>query len=253
MVEDYESFYEAFVESLGIPEACRLDKRLPKNQFYALAKMNSAQQKSFTAQVESVTWTHTLKKSTINIPPFVSDQVEYIEVAFVHVKLHEKSGYRKVAEVIQRIPYPVVLFMGCGTDLCINVASKHINQADISKLTTDEYLYTDWIDLSHPDDAQKAFLESIRVSRLSFENFYSFYADITSRIVALEAASLGAEFSPDDTSQKKPIVDKINKLNEQILSLRNIIKKESQFNAKVRLNMQVKELSHQIEELKIKL
>ena len=64
--------YEEFIESLGIPEACRLDKRLPKNQFYELAKMNSAQQKSFAAQVESITWTHTLKKSTINIPPFVT-------------------------------------------------------------------------------------------------------------------------------------------------------------------------------------
>ncbi len=242
--------YEAFIESLGIPEACRLDKRLPKNQFYELAKMNSAQQKSFATQVESITWTHTLKKSTINIPPFVSEQVEYIEVAFVHVKLHDKGGYRKVSEVIQRIPYPVVLFMSCGAELCINVASKRINQADISKLTTDEYLYTDWIDLKHPSDAQKAFLESIRINRLSFENFYGFYADITSCIVALEAAGLGAEFSTDDTSQKKPIVDKINKLKEQILSLRNTIKKESQFNAKVRLNMQVKKLTEEIERLK---
>ena len=246
MFEDYE----AFIDSLNIPEACRLDKRLPKNQFYELAKMNTAQQKSFAVQVESITWTHTLKKSTINIPPFVSEQVEYIEVAFVHVKLHDKGGYRKVSEVIQRIPYPVVLFMSCGTELCINVASKRINQADVSKLTTDEYLYTDWIDLSHPSDAQEAFLESIRVNRLSFENFYSFYADITSRIIALEAADLGAEFSTDDTSQKKPIVDKINKLKEQILSLRNTIKKESQFNAKVRLNMQVKELNEKIEGLK---
>lgn len=242
--------YESFIDSLGIPDACRLDKRLPKNQFYALAKMNSAQQKSFTAQVESITWTHTLKKSTINIPPFVSEQVEYIEVAFVHVKLHDKGGYRKVSEVIQRIPYPVVLFMSCGTELCVNVASKRINQADISKLTTDEYLYTDWIDLSHPDDGQKAFLESIKVNRLSFENFYSFYADITSRIVALEAASMGAEFSTDDTSQKKPIVDKINKLKEQIASLKNTIKKESQFNAKVRLNMQIKKLEEEIKGLK---
>ena len=161
--------YAEFIESLGIPEACRLDKRLPKNQFYGLAKMNSAQQKSFAAQVESITWTHTLKKSTINISPFVSEQVEYIEVAFIHVKLHEKSGHRKVSEVIQRIPYPVVLFMSCGAELCINVASKRISQADISKLTTDEYLYTDWIDLSHPDNAQKTFLKSIRVNRLSLK------------------------------------------------------------------------------------
>ena len=141
--------------------------------------------------------------------------------------------------------------MSCGTELCVNVASKRINQADISRLTTDEYLYSEWIDLHHPTDAQKAFLESLKVNRLSFENFYRFYADISScSIVALEAASLGVGFSTADTSQKKPIVDKINKLNEQIRSLRNAIKKESQFNAKVRLNMQVKKLHEKIEGLK---
>ena len=242
--------YDTLMESLAIPEACRLDKRLPKNQFYTLAKMNTAQQKSFASQVESITWTHTLKKSTINIPPFVSDTLEYIEVAFVHVKLHKKEGYKKVSEVIHRIPYPVVLFMTYNNALCCSVAFKHINQADVSKLTIDEYLYTEWIELSHPNDAQKSFLESLKSNRLSFENFHSFYADIGSRIVALEAAGLGAEFSTDDTSQKKPIIDKINKLKEQILSLRNTIKKESQFNTKVRLNMQVKELSAEIEILK---
>ena len=242
--------YEDFMESLGIPEACRLDKRLTKKQFYELAKMNTAQQKRFSSQVESITWTHTLKKSTINIPPFVSEEVEYIEIAFVHVALHEKNGYRKVSEVIQRIPYPVVLFMSCGAELCVNVASKRINQADVSKLTTAEYLYSEWIDLHHPTDAQKAFLESLKINALSFESFYRFYADISSRIVALEAAVMGAEFSTADTSQKKPILDKINKLNEQIVSLRNVIKKESQFNAKVRLNMQVKALLAEIETLK---
>ncbi|MCD6212430.1 MAG: hypothetical protein J7J02_05535 [Sulfurovum sp.] len=46
------------------------------------------------------------------------------------------------------------------------------------------------------------------------------------------------------------MVDKINKLKEQMLSLRSTIKKESQFNAKVRLNMQVKELNEKIERLK---
>lgn len=241
---------ETFIESLGIPEACFLDKKIPKNQFYTLGKMNTAQQKSFAAQVDSITWTHTLKKSTINIAPLVTDQIEYIEIAFIHVALHEKGNCRKIAEVIQAIPYPVILFMSSGTDLCINVAKKRINQADISKLTTDEYLYTDWIDLSHPDDAQKAFLESLKLSHLSFENFYAFYVDIANRIIALEAASLGAEFSMDDTPKKKSIVDKINNFKIQILSLRNTIKKESQFNAKVRLNIQVKNLLTEIETLK---
>jgi len=82
------------------------------------------------------------------------------------------------------------------------------------------------------------------------ENFYTFYTDIGKCIVAYEATGLGVEFSTADTPQKKPILDKINKLKEQMVSLRNAIKKETQFNAKVRLNMQVKELTAKIEILK---
>ncbi len=81
----------------------------------------------------------------------------------------------------------------------------------------------------------------------------SFYADITSCIVALEVASLGAEFSTEDIFEKKPIIDKINKLNDEIISLKSAIKKESQFNAKVRLNMRVKSLEEEIRGFKNRL
>lgn len=44
--------------------------------------------KELCSQVDSIAWTHTLKKSTINIAPLVIEQIEYIEIAFVHIKLH---------------------------------------------------------------------------------------------------------------------------------------------------------------------
>lgn len=206
--------------------------------------------KELCSQVDSITWTHTLKKSTINIAPLVTEQIEYIEIAFIHVELHEKGNCRKIAEVIQAIPYPVVLFMSCGVHLCMNVAKKRINQADISKLTTDEYLYTDWIDLSHPNDAQKAFLESLKLSHLSFENFYAFYADIADRIIALEAASISGAFCMEQTPQKKQTLDKIKSLQGEIASLRAAMKKETQFNAKVVLSIELKKANKKLNVLK---
>jgi len=53
-------------------------------------------------------------------------------------------------------------------------------------------------------------------------------------------------FATEQTPQKKQILDKIQPLQEQIVSLKNAIKKVSQFNAKARLNMEAK----QIERLK---
>ena len=69
-------------------------------------------------------------------------------------------------------------------------------------------------------------------------------------MVALQASFLGSGFSTELTSQKKQILDKIYPLEEQVVSLKSAIKKESQFNAKVRLNMQVKAIENEIEKLK---
>jgi hypothetical protein len=47
--------------------------------------------------------------------------------------------------------------------------------------------------------------------------------------------AMDSEFSTEKTSQKKQILDKIYPIEEQVVSLKNAIKKESKFNAKVRL------------------
>jgi len=242
--------FEAFMESLGIPEVCHLNQKLFKKQFYELAKLNKAQREQFSKEVSSIVWTHTLKKGSINIPPYVTDRLEYIEIAFLHVDLKEKTHFKKVGEVLHRIPYPVMLMLTFENELSVSTALKHINQADASKLTVDEYFYSEWINLDAPSETQAAFLESLQIRKLSFENFYRFYQDICDRIVALQASTMGSGFSTEQTSQKKQILDKIYPLEEKIVSLKSAIKKESQFNAKVRLNMQVKALEAEMEKLK---
>ena len=252
-MQDSFNYFETFLQSLGIPELCQLNQKLFKKQFHELAKLNRASKEQFSKEVASIVWTHTLKKSTMNIPPLVTESLEYIEVDYIHVALESKAHFKKIAEVIHRIPYPVVLMMTYHNELCICTALKRINQADISKLTVEEYLYSGWIDLDSPSLEQKAFLESMQIKQLSFKNFYTFYQGIAHRIVALKATALGGAFSTEQTLQKKQILDKIQPLQEQIVSLKNMIKKESQFNAKVRLNMQVKQLTEQIDKLKNKL
>lgn len=242
--------FESFIEGLGIPPACRIDQRLHKKQFYELTRMNRVQQEQFAKPVESITWMHTLKKGTINIPPLVTDIIEYIEIAFIHVQLKEKVPVKKIAEVIHRIPYPVVLFLTHEDELCISAALKRINQADVSKLTVDEYLQTDWIDLKNPADEAMEFLKSLQLNRLSFENFYRFYQDICDRIVAFEAALMGVGFSTEHTPERKQNLDKIKLLQNEIDSLKSLIRKETQFNVKVDLNIKIKKLSDQIDELK---
>ncbi len=242
--------FDTFIESLDLPPQSRIERKLHKKQFYELSGMNRSAQERFSRPIESITWTHSLQRSTINIPPLVTEHLEYIEIAYIHVKLREKTPVNKLSEVIHRIPYPVVLFITCQDELCISLALKRINLADPSRLTVEEYIHSDWIDLRHPTEHDREFLESIRTDRLSFENFYRFYQDIVDRIVAYEASALSGEFSLSRTPQRKQTLDRIKAFQEEIDRLKNQIKKETQFNTRVDLNISIKKLSDQIDQLK---
>jgi len=212
--------------------------------------MNRTAQEKFSQAIESIVWSHTLQKSTINIPPLVTDKKEYIEIAYIHLKLKEKVSIKKIAEVIHRIPYPVVLFIIYHDELCLSVALKRINQSDISKLTVDEYIQTEWIDLANPSPVAVEFLASLRTDNLSFENFYHFYQDIANRIIAYQASGYSGCFSVLRTPQRKQTLDKIKVIQEEIVSLRGMMKKETQFNGKVAFNIQLKKANEKLSILK---
>lgn len=56
--------------------------------------------------------------------------------------------------------------------------------------------------------------------------------------------------STEETPQRKQILDKIKSLKGEIASLRGAMKKETRFNAKVDLNIELKKANDKLNELK---
>lgn len=246
MVEDIERF----IENFSIPKECFLGKKIAKSHFYELKKMNTADKTSFSSYIDSIIWLYTLKKSTINIPILKTKELEYIEIEFIHVSLKEKVSIKKFAQIIHLIPYPIVLFFTYKNEFALCTALKRINQLDSSKLTIENYFETNWIDLSSQNDEVNSFLQSLQINNLSFDNFYALYQDICNRITAFELTQFGVSFSTDNIAQKRENIDKIMVLNKEIMSLKKVLQKETQFNTKVNLNIEIKKLSKKVDELK---
>jgi len=255
---------EQFYQQLGLPKACLLGKRVYKKQFHDNAKLTSVDKKALSEDVDTIEWRYTLKPSTINIPRFVTDELDYSEVALLHIRLKEAKRQQLIGKLIQRaIPYPMILVMECGNNLLIQVADKRINQADSEKMVIESFLNTGWIELSETSEVQQQFLHDFCVTDFSYANFHAFYQSIVQRVVALNCAEKTGNYTllessegMDGGDEKEPAERRIehlrilDELEKQQISLRSALKKEPQFNQRLELNMKIKKLAQKMDSVK---
>jgi len=255
---------EAFYEYLAMPKTCLLGKRIYKKQFHDNAKLTSADKKALSEDVDTIEWRYTLKPSTINISRYVTEELDYSEIALLYVRLKEAKRQQLIGKLLQRsIPYPMILVMEHEGGLLIQVADKRINQADNEKMVIESFLDTGWIHLLEPSDIQQSFLDDFCVTGFSYANFYTFYQSIVQRIIALNCAEQTGRYTllessedMDDSNKKEPAQRRIehlrtlDELEKQQISLRSALKRESQFNQRLELNMKIKKLAQEMDSVK---
>lgn len=235
---------------MEIPKKCELGSTIFKKLFYENAKLNRADKELFIRHVDKIKWDYCLKPTNINIKPFKDDIREYNEVEFITVKIKFTNKTKRLAEIIMRsIPYPMVLVFENENKIQIFVAHQRINLADSSKNTVEEFIFTDWIDLDNLDDQDEKLFEGINIKNLSFTNFYTFYKDIVNTIVIYNTSKLAGKQVEQNPDKIKEIHDKIKLLDDEIDFIKGKIKKETQFNRQMEMNMQIKELKLKREHL----
>ena len=243
---------DLFYKKLAVPEDCKLGKRVYKKLFYENAKLNVTDKKAFTHDINEIDWMYTLKPETINISRYEDEEKEYHEIAIIQVTLKEATRYKRIGQIIQRaIPYPLLVIFVHGSRVALNVAMKRINRADSEKITIDEFHDTNWIDLEKPTDYQSDFLESCDIKNFSYNNLFLFYSDLVKGIIALNCAELTGIYTLDSKQiDRTKVLSSIRKLEHMQAELRSELKKETQFNKKVEMNIRIKQLVDELTELK---
>jgi len=236
---------QEFLDSLDIPQKCFLNKILFKKLFLENGSLDITDRKALKDDIVKIRWLYTLKSNTINIEPYIDDEREYDEVAILQIDLSNISRMKRIASFVNKaIPYPLILIFTFGETIAISVADKRQNQADKSKWVTEKEWVTGWVDLTAPTNAQSQFMIDLKVESLSFLNFYSFYQDVKSRIIALNSSSRSGAYqvaTQQETNSRLELLTNIEGLEKEIVELRVNIKKESQFNRKLPLNIAIKE------------
>jgi hypothetical protein len=107
------------------------------------------------------------------------------------------------------------------------------------------------IDTNNLTEVSSEFLNSLDTLKHPFSNFKDFFISLTQSVISFNASEISGKFKSNQDS--KFILDKINKINSEIQELKAQIKKETNFNNKVKLNIELKNKKDNLLDFKEKL
>ena len=239
------------VKYLNLPSSTSIERKLFKKQFLDNFSLTTNEKKILSECVDSITLNNLLNKDSINILPFTNETHNYQEIAVISVEINNQRKAKEITNIILHIPYPVVLILVYKEQIQINISPKRINITDTAKLVVEEQYYTKWIDTNNLTEVSSEFLNSLDTLKHPFSNFKDFFISLTQSVISFNASEISGKFKSNQDS--KFILDKINKINLEIQELKAQIKKETNFNNKVKLNIELKNKKDNLLDFKEKL
>lgn len=248
---------EEYIKLFNAPGECCEGGRIAKKLFYEEGNLTVSDKELFTSNIEKVILEYMFTEDRLNIKTYSSDEIECEEIAVIRVVLQEDKKYKRVCEIIQRaIPYSIIIICEYETKIMFNVANKRINKNDEGRNTIDEMLFTEWINIDVKSENDKKLLQGLNIKGWSYIDLYKFYNSFVDKVKLFNASKYTGnidELSQLDVGEVKKITDKIEKSGLEIASLRNSLKKEVQFNRKMELNIKIKKIEEQYNNLVLEL
>lgn len=224
-------------QSFHLPPACAVNSTIYKKLFDENADLAKADKELIKDKVSKMIWRYCLKAETIHVPPYIDEVREYPEIEFLEVQLTCEGKLKRLAEIMMRtIPYPMVIFFRLQDKVQLWLAHQRINQSDPNKNTLEDFVTTEWL----PED--DPLFERLDIRTMRFTNCWTLYSDLVDAVSIYHAEKhVGTSKILDGHSARK-VMHEFIMLESEIVKLRNALKKETQFNRKLDMNMQIKKL-----------
>ncbi len=250
------------IEALELPEAARVERRVPKTQLLEHGAPTAADRRAVQDYVDEITWVAALKPASLGVPAYRDEAREYPEVAVLTMRLREVEGRRappvaRLIELLHRaIPYPLLLVTQLPSeqddvsDVIVSLAPlrRSLNEAEAT--VVEEVVASPPLAPGAPSRATSgvnaAFLASLRVVGLPRANLGAFYRGWLDRVVARQAAEVTGAVTiprtPAEAEARREALEAYIENSAEVTRLRNEAKRERQTGRLVEINLELQRL-----------
>jgi hypothetical protein len=224
----------------NIPERSILDKKLTKAFFLKNFDLSATEKKLLNNSIQSMDWMASIKPTIANIlavknDDYIYEEIQIIVCTITDNKLNELA--EKCIVLLQKyIPYQMIVIVEDTTQFVINTTTI------LSKLYKNEII--------------SSFYSALDFSALDKTNMETTYKSYIQAIVQFQTASITGSFikqSHSRTEDDMMLLANIETIEKEVVRLSNQIKKETQLNNRVSLNIEIQNQRKEIEKIKNKL
>lgn len=211
------------------PKNATFGRVLPKNKIYEHGSVSSAIKQLFVRQVEQIVWQHKLAPETINLK--ASKAVPEIQIFSITLKEAELKP--EVLRCIDlAIPFPIIFELRLGEKVQSIAAFKRPSEADASKWVVSEYFHSDWVSADAPRRPLPV------VSHLE-----ALYGHMLMTLMPYPARA------GEDLQSQVERMERIRLKQRELERCETRLRKEKQFNRKVAINAELREIKSTLSEL----
>ena len=210
----------------NLPASTLINKIVPKNAFDQYT--NYRQKRLFSDLVSRIVWLHKISFETVNL-----QGKEVQEIQIFNIELKEKLEIGQIVQIIDRaVPYHIIFVVGFEEERYISVSAKHLHPQNDDKAVIDYTFTSEWFkkDENSYQILLKGSLDHV---------FKDFCKQFTSNYLKENKT----------ISEVVDMQKKIDRLMKDIENVKSAIAREKQFNRKVELNLKLKNLLTEYEDL----
>lgn len=209
------------------PKQALFGRILPKNKIYQHAVPGTALKELFVQQVEQIVWQYKLAPETINLPA----KAGITEIQIFDINLKTPDLNEAVLRCIDKaIPFPIFFQIKFENRIKMIAAYKRVNAVDNEKWVVDSYFASSWY-------AQDRTRQPLPVAL----NLGLLYDHMFRQLLPLPPRT--GETLKDQIERWSQWQDK----QHEAQKLEARMRKEKQFNRRVEINQQLRQLQLQIE------
>jgi len=223
---DFAHEHPAFI---AYPAQAAFGRALPKSKVYEHSGANTRLKDLFVKQVEQIVWAFKLAPETIHLP--ARPGVPEIQVFSLQLKTPEL--HRDVLRCLDgAIPFPIVFELAFEGRTQVIAAYKRLNESDANRWVISDYFATDWLPVG-----------SQRTTMPVALHLGGLYEQLLHRLIPLSVR-------PQETlTELVARVEQVQAKQREVDKTAARLAKEKQFNRKVEINVQLRQLKNDYEAL----